>query len=332
MALDRQRLEKLLQWLEDRWYRGVPPEWWLRSISRAYGAHVRRRRRDFLRGRGVQRAGVPVIVVGNLTVGGAGKTPVVLALAHALQERGWKPGIVSRGYGGQAKGPLLVKTRASASFVGDEPLMLARRSGAPVAVAARRIEAVRLLERESGVDVVIADDGLQHYGLARDVEIVVIDGLRRYGNNLLLPAGPLREPVARADAADFRLVNGGFERSNEERIHVELGEVLALDESQSLPIGAFAGRRVHAVAGIGNPERFFKNLRDHGVEVEPHPFPDHHPFVADDLQFRDGAPVLMTEKDAVKCREFATPGQWYVRAHTRLPERFLDALERKLPR
>ena len=143
---------------------------------------------------------------------------------------------------------------------------------------------------------------------------------------------PLREPVERADAAHFRLVNGGFSRPNEERIHVELRNVIALDGSQDLPNSAFVGRRVHAVAGIGNPQRFFKNLRDHGIEVEAHAFPDHHPFVADDLRFPDSAPVLMTEKDAVKCRNFAAPGRWFVRADTVLPDRFLDALERLLPR
>jgi tetraacyldisaccharide 4'-kinase len=330
-AGDPHRMAKLARWLEARWYGGVESEWWLRAIARTYGAHIRKKRRAFLRGRGVQRAAVPVIVVGNLTVGGAGKTPVVLALAQALAKRGWRPGIVSRGYGGKAAMPLRVRAGDNPALVGDEPVLLARRSGVPVAIAAKRIEAIRILE-QAKVDLVIADDGLQHYALGRDVEIVVIDGIRRYGNGLLLPAGPLREPVERADAAHFRLVNGGFSRPNEERIHVELRKVIALDGSQDLPIAAFAGQRVHAVAGIGNPERFFKNLRDHGIDVEPHAFPDHHPFEADDLRFRDNAPVLMTEKDAVKCRAFATPGRWFVRADTVLPEPFLDALERLLPR
>ena len=322
----------LIAGLEKRWYGGAKPEWWLRLLASWYGANARRRRAQFLAGLGVQKSKLPVVVVGNLTIGGTGKTPLVLAIVEGLRERGWKPGIVSRGYGGRVTAPRRVSPHGDALQVGDEPLLLARRSGVPVVVATRRIDAVRMLEASGEVDVIVADDGLQHYAMGRDVEIVVIDGLRRLGNGRLLPAGPLREPVERGAAADFRVVNGGFPEAGEIRMHLELDDAVSLDGRTRKPLAEFAGRRVHAVAGIGNPERFFKSLRDAGLDIEPHPFPDHHPFVGDDLQFGDDAPILMTEKDAVKCRTFSPRNRWYVPARAELPESFLDAVARKLRR
>ena len=322
----------LIAGLEKRWYGGAPPDWWRRLIASWYGANARRRRAQFLAGIGVQKSKLPLVVVGNLTVGGTGKTPLVLAIVEALRERGRRPGIVSRGYGGRTTAARLVSPHSDASQVGDEPLLLARRSGVPVAVATRRMDAVRLLEAGGKVDVIVADDGLQHYAMGRDVEVVVIDGLRRLGNGRLLPAGPLREPPERGASADFRVVNGGFPQAGEIRMHLELDDAVSLDGSKRMPLAEFAGRRVHAVAGIGNPERFFKSLRDAGLDIEPHPFPDHHPFTGDDLQFGDDAPILMTEKDAVKCRTFSPRNRWYVPARAELPESFLDALDRRLPR
>ena len=322
----------LIAGLEKRWYGGAKPEWWLRLIASWYGANARRRRAQFLAGLGVSRSKLPVIVVGNLTVGGTGKTPLVLAIVEGLRARGRKPGIISRGYGGKQRAAMRVSPHAHADVVGDEPLLLARRSGVPVAIARKRIDAARLLEASGEVDVLVADDGLQHYGLGRDVEVVVIDGLRRHGNGRLLPAGPLREPVARGADADFRVINGGFPEPGEIRMHLELDDAVSLDDKKWRPLADFLGTRVHAVAGIGNPERFFKSLRDAGLDIEPHPFPDHHPFTGEDLHFGDDAPILMTEKDAVKCRTFSTRNRWYVPAIARLPETFLDALDRKLPR
>lgn len=326
------RKAALTAWFERRWYGGVEPEWWLKSLAAVYGAHVKRKRVQFLAGIAVAKPALPVIVVGNLTVGGVGKTPLVLALVQGLQALGRKPGIISRGYGGKARRALLVTPKSDPEWVGDEPLLMARRSGVPVAVAPYRIEAARLLEAAGEVDVLIADDGLQHYGLARDVEIVVTDGLRRLGNGRLLPAGPLREPVERGRAVDFRVVNGGFPEPGEIRMHLELADPISLDGRITCPLGDFAGTKVHAVAGIGHPERFFKSLREAGLQIEPHPFPDHHPFLPDDLRFDDDLPVLMTEKDAVKCRPFAARNRWYVPARAVLPEALPDAILRKLPR
>jgi tetraacyldisaccharide 4'-kinase len=322
----------LIAGLERRWYGGEAPEWWLRLIASWYGANARRRRAQYLAGLGVEKSRLPVVVVGNLTIGGTGKTPLVLSVVEGLRARGWRPGIVSRGYGGRSRGARLVSPHSDAAMVGDEPLLLARRSGVPVAVARKRIDAVRLLESGGQVDLLVADDGLQHYGMGRDVEVVVIDGLRRHGNGRLLPAGPLREPLERGAAADFRVVNGGFPEPGEIRMHLELDDAVSLDGRESRPLSDFAGTRVHAVAGIGHPERFFKSLRDAGLDIEPHPFPDHHPFTGDDLQFGDAAPILMTEKDAVKCRTFSPRNRWYVPARAHLPESFLDALHRKLAR
>lgn len=321
----------LAAWFERRWYDGVAPGPVLGALAALYGTVARVRRARYLRRRARQeRVALPVVVVGNLAVGGAGKTPLTLALVEALRARGWRPGVISRGHGGSATGPERVVASSDPARVGDEPALIARRSGAPVAIARRRLAAAQLLAAAHEADVLVADDGLQHYALSRDIEIAVIDGRRRYGNGRLLPAGPLREPVARAADCDFRVVNGGEADPGEVPMRLELGRALALDDTAAQPLAAFRGRRVHALAGIGDPERFFAALRAHGIEVVPHPFPDHHPFRASDLVFREDLPLLMTEKDAVKCRAFAAPARWYVPAEARLPEAFLDAVDARL--
>lgn len=324
---------RLAAWLERRWYGGVAPEGPLRWIAACYERIVRRRRRRFQRARGAQpRQGVPVVVVGNLSVGGAGKTPLVIALIDALRARGWRPGVISRGYGGGAPGPERVLPGSDPARVGDEPCLIAARSGAPVAIARRRPAALELLQRSREVDLVIADDGLQHYALPRDLEILVIDGRRRFGNGRLLPAGPLREPVERAADCDFRIVNGGTADADEVPMQLMLDAAQALDGSVTRPLHEFVGQRVHALAGIGDPQRFFDALRALGIEVVPHPFPDHHAFRAADLRFAESLPLLMTEKDAVKCRAFAAPGRWCVPVRAVLPDVFLDALDARLRR
>lgn len=323
----------LAAWFERRWYGDVAPEWPLRLLSTLYGAVATRRRAKYLRRRASQdRVAVPVIVVGNLAIGGAGKTPLTLALIEALRARGWRPGVISRGYGGSAAGPERVFRDSDPRRVGDEPSLIARRSGAAVAIARRRLAAARLLADAREVDVLIADDGLQHYALPRDLEIAVVDGRRRYGNECLLPAGPLREPLEREMACDFRVVNGGEAGADEVPMRLVLRQAVALDGSRTERLDAFAGRRVHAIAGIGDPERFFTALRARGVEVVPHPFPDHHPFRATDLRFAEALPLLMTEKDAIKCREFAAPDRWSVPADADLPETFFDAVDARLRR
>jgi tetraacyldisaccharide 4'-kinase len=322
---------RLAAWLDRRWYGGIAPEWPLRLLAALYGALARRRRNAFLARRATApRRALPVVVVGNLSVGGAGKTPLVLALIEGLRARGWRPGVVSRGYGGRVPGPERVLASSDPARVGDEPCLIVRRSGVPLAIARKRVEAAALLEASREVDLLLADDGLQHYALARDLELLVIDGRRRFGNGRLLPAGPLREPPARGLECDFRVLNGGTPQGDEVPMQLRLSEARTLDDGEVRPLSSFSGTRVHAVAGIGDPERFFAALREEGIEVVPHPFPDHHAFRAADLRFGDGLPLLMTEKDAVKCRAFAAPGRWFVPARAELPPAFLDALDARL--
>jgi tetraacyldisaccharide 4'-kinase len=295
------------------WYEQAAPPWWLLPLSLVYGAAAGSRR--FLYAKRLRKSTVmplPVVVVGNLSVGGTGKTPLVCWLAARLGEAGFKPGVVTRGYGGSSGSVRLIGSGDDPAVVGDEPILLARRTGVPVAIGRDRPAAAQLLVN-AGCDVVVSDDGLQHYALARDCEIVVIDGDRRFGTGWLLPAGPLREPKARMAFADAIVVNGGralldgaLSMRLEARSASSLigGAVKALDE--------FAGCSVHAVAGIGNPERFFNMLRAHGIEVVGHPLPDHARLQPSDISFADERPVLMTEKDAVKCRAIAGPRHWYV--------------------
>ena len=321
----------LTAWFERRWYGDVAPEWPLRALAALYAVVARRRRASFLRRRARQeRVALPVIVVGNLAIGGAGKTPLTLALIDALRARGWRPGVISRGYGGTAIGPERVLADSDPRRVGDEPCLIARRSGVAVAIARRRPAAAKLLGDAREVDVLIADDGLQHYALTRDIEIAVIDGRRRYGNAALLPAGPLREPQERASACDFRVVNGGDTTDDEIPMHLAMRQAVALDGSGAVALTEFAGRRVHAVAGIGDPTRFFAALRALDIDVVPHPFPDHHAFEASDLQFAEALPVLMTEKDGVKCRSFPGQERFVVPVDAQLPETFFDAVATRL--
>jgi tetraacyldisaccharide 4'-kinase len=304
----------------------------LRGLSALFGRVARLRRQAYLAGRKPgERAGLPVIVVGNLAVGGAGKTPLTIALVEALRARGFAPGVISRGYGRDDVSIVRrVSTDDDARFVGDEPLLIARRTKAPVAVAARRIDAARLLAATNEVNVLIADDGLQHYALARDVEILVVDGRRRFGNGRLLPAGPLREPLERADACDFVVVNGGQAQDEEVQMRLELSRAVALHDGHAKPLAEFRGSNVHALAGIADPERFFSSLRGHGLDITTHAFADHHDFSVSDLDFGDAAPVLMTEKDAVKCAAFAQPNWYAVPVQAKLPESFFDAVAQRI--
>ncbi|SRR5579871_528346 len=288
--------------LERAWYGSGGA--WLAPLAALYGAVAGLRRSAYRAGLlRAERAARPVVVVGNLTVGGSGKTPLVAWLAAELGARGLKAGIVSRGYGGRVRAPTRVRPDSDPALVGDEPVLLARRTGAPVAVAADRVAAARLIEGE--VDLVLADDGLQHYRLARELEIAVVDGERRFGNGRLLPAGPLREPPGRLTGVDFVVVNGGTAAAGEIAMRLRPVALVALGSGERRPLAAFAGRRVHAIAAIGHPARFFATLRAAGVLALEHPLPDHAPIGAGTLAFGDGLPLLMTEKDAVKCRGLA---------------------------
>ncbi len=317
--------------LQRRWYEDRPPPWWTLPLAALYGG-VAGLRRTLYRCNwlGVHKLSVPVIVVGNVSVGGAGKTPLTIALVEALRARGFRPGVVSRGYAGTAQKPLLLDARPDPVVVGDEPALIRLRTGVPVAVGADRPAAARLLPGQ-GVDVIVADDGLQHHALARDVEICVVDGGRRFGNQRMLPAGPLREPLARLREVDFVVCNGGDPQAGEIPMRLEPGAaVLLADPSCKKPLADFAGIRAHAVAGIGNPRRFFAALRESGIEVVEHPFPDHHRYTQRDLEFSDGLAVLMTEKDAVKCRGFAKADWWAIPVSAALPESFFDEVARRI--
>ena len=257
--------------------------------------------------------GCPVVVVGNLAVGGTGKTPLVIAMAKLLSRRGLRVGIVCRGYRGSAsRWPRRVRPDADPARVGDEAVLLARRAGVPVAAGPNRIAAARILVRRSKCDVILSDDGLQHLRLARDVEIVVVDGVRRHGNGRCLPAGPLREPLSRLASVDLVVVNGDA-REGELEMRLVAGDASSLDDAGvTRPLDSFRDGPVHAVCAIGHPERFFRTLEAHGLTIVRHPFPDHHSFSEAEVRFADGAPVLMTEKDAVKCERFAGAGHWCV--------------------
>lgn len=263
------------------------------------------------------RVATPVVVVGNITVGGTGKTPFTIWLVERLQARGLRVGVVSRGYGRATQGAVVVSPTSTAHEVGDEPLLIQRRTGCSVAVAERRVDAARALASR-GLDVLVSDDGLQHLALVRDVEIAVVDGARRFGNGRLLPAGPLRERPSRLASVDAVIVNHGTAlggRAPSFEMRIDALEARRVDEtSPAQPLASLSGTPVHAVAGIGHPERFFAVLERAGLSIVWHPFPDHHEFRAQDLQFGDDAPILMTEKDAVKCASFATPLMYYVPA------------------
>jgi len=271
------------------------------------------------------RPPVPVVIIGNISVGGTGKTPAVAAVADILRRAGYTPGLVSRGYGGAAESwPQPVSAESDPAVVGDEPVLLAGRTDCPMSVGPDRPEAVRFLLREHPeVDVIIADDGLQHYSLERDVEVAVIDGTRGLGNGACLPAGPLREPQGRLRHVDFVLINGGEAGAiSGYPMTLSGDEAVNLSDARRLPLAALREEKIHAVAGIGSPERFFRVLERVGLNVVEHPFPDHHRFAEIDLSFGDEAPVLMTEKDAVKCRRFVRPGYWYLPVEAELPGEF----------
>jgi tetraacyldisaccharide 4'-kinase len=288
-----------------------------------------------------KRLPVPVMVVGNITAGGSGKTPLVAALAHELAARGWHPGIVSRGYGRrdeQSAAPLLVTSAADPVQAGDEPVLLARR-GFPVVVARDRVAAAHaLLAAHPRCRVIIADDGLQHYALGRDVEIAVVDAARGFGNGWRLPAGPLRETPRRlvaVDAVVALVANDAVplpaELAGAFRMTLAAESFRRVNASEVVVgANAFAGTGVHAIAGIGNPHRFFALLRSLGIDAIAHPYPDHHRFVAADLALPDARAVLMTEKDAIKCTTFADERCWYLPVSARIDPALVARVEEKL--
>lgn len=304
--------------LEATWYQRHPVRWLLWPVSLLYGLVTALRRTCYRRGwLRSERLPVPVIVVGNITVGGTGKTPLVVWLVEYLRQRGWQPGIISRGYRGRSlHWPRRVSADSNPDEVGDEPVLLAQRLSCPLAVGPSRVDAARDLLADSSVNIIVSDDGLQHYALARDIEIVVVDAQRQLGNGLLLPAGPLREPEQRLREVDCVVINGG--NAPRPAMHMLSSAVVRLDGKESRLLRDFSGKAVLGVAGIGNPDRFFAALREAGLQVVPRSLPDHHRFRPADIDAPDNMDVIMTEKDAVKCRAFAGPRHWYLKVEAKL--------------
>lgn len=318
------------------WYEGSAWIKLLYPLSLLFGFVARRKRAGAL-AKGQYRASVPVIVVGNITAGGTGKTPLCLTLARYLRANGHKVALVSRGYGGKPRQtPLQVTPDTDPALSGDEALLLARDSQCPVIVDPDRVSAVRYAETHCMPTVIISDDGLQHYALGRTVEIAVIDGQRGLGNGLLLPAGPLREAPERLREVDFVVINGDLQRP----LPVVLPETHTMTLQVAQMVNVLSGERfavqswlkqqgqnpIHAVAGIGNPPRFFTSLRQLGFVIIEHAFPDHHAFTAGDLAFDGPQPVIMTAKDAVKCRAFARGNWWSLEVEGNVPVALLEKL------
>ena len=270
---------------------------------------------------------VPVIIVGNLTVGGTGKTPMVIELANLLKKNGYRPGVISRGYGGKARTwPQQVRSDGDPTMVGDEAILIARRTNCPMAVGPNRVASAEALLKYTDCNVIISDDGMQHYSLGRDIEIAVIDGIRRYGNEKCLPAGPLREPIKRLDQVNFKITNG-IAGPDEFAMSYKAEKLCRADDpAVTLDISSLKNQTVHAIAGIGNPQRFFDNLKLSGLDIIEHAFPDHYPFKKEDLDFGEIQPIVITEKDAVKCQRFYLHNVWYQPIEAILDNQFTEQL------
>lgn len=302
-----------MHWLERHWYRLTPLHILLLPISLIFGLLAALRRALYRCGaKPSEKLPAPVIVVGNITVGGSGKTPLTLWLAQQLINEGWHPGIISRGYGGSNDAPQAAHSSSRPDEVGDEAVLMAQRGLCPVWVGRDRAAAGKaLLQAHPECDVLLSDDGLQHYRLQRDVEIAVVDGVRRFGNGFLLPAGPLRELPSRLNEADAVVINGGVATGQEYRMQLE-GTLFhnLLNPDTVRRASDFHGMKLHAIAGIGNPQRFFDHLKNIGLTVQSHAYPDHHRYTPVDLEFADADAILMTEKDAVKCAALSNQENW----------------------
>lgn len=322
-----------MHWLQHHWYRITPLHLILFPLSLIFRLLVAVRREMYLNGTLTShQLLLPVIVIGNITVGGTGKTPLTLALAQQLVELGWHPLIISRGYGRTISRPQKVSLSSTSTQVGDEPLLMAQRDICPVWVGANRVATARTaLQNHPLCDVVLCDDGLQHYRLQRDVEIAVIDGVRGFGNGLILPAGPLREPVSRLQTVDAVVVNGGETIAGQFLMRLS-GDVFynLPDTTRKAAPADFHKRNIHAVAGIGNPQRYFQHLESLGLSFTPHAFPDHHPYTASDLVFANCDVILLTEKDAVKCASFADARYWVLRVDAQIDSALIDHILRKI--
>jgi tetraacyldisaccharide 4'-kinase len=311
--------------LTRHWYHNGPVAFLLSPLSWLYCGIAKFRRKRLTAQQADIHLNVPIIVVGNISVGGTGKTPMVIWLAAFLQKQGYHPGIVSRGYGGKGDAiPALVTADSDTKIVGDEAVLTARRTNCPMWVGHDRVFTIqKLLEFHQGIDVIISDDGLQHYRMPRNIEIAMIDGARRFGNELCLPAGPLREPVSRLREVDFRIVTGSLADDLEYAMELDGDELVNLRSAgKQLMLSTLQDVPIHAVAGIGNPSRFFMRLEQAGLDVTRHHFPDHHTYRPEDLQFGDERMIVMTEKDAVKCSVFADQRFWYLPVKAKPEKRY----------
>ena len=315
----------------DSWYRKSLWLYLLLPFSLIFTYITNRRRRKFVKSKKLShKTSIPLIVVGNLTIGGTGKTPLVAYIASELAKKGYKPGLVSRGYGGKFRETLHVTSDTPVRQTGDEAQILSKLN-LPFYIDKNRVRAVKTLEENHDCDVIISDDGLQHYNMNRDIEIVVIDGKRRFGNNLTFPAGPLRETKTRLNSVDFIVNNSGPTQENEYLMNVSPAKFVHLKSGKSYPIKKWPmHKQVHAVAGLGNPGRFFDLLARLGFEIIRHPFPDHHNFDESDIFYLDHLPIIMTEKDASKCRQFDNNKIWYLTIEADVSDRFIEELDTKL--
>ncbi|MDV6314889.1 tetraacyldisaccharide 4'-kinase [Idiomarina sp. HP20-50] len=323
-------------WLQEQWYKARlhPLLFLLTPLSLLFWLVTNLRRSFYFSGL-IRRykANVPVIVVGNISVGGTGKTPMVIALCQWLKEEGWKPGVISRGYGGKGPFPHSVSENDDPNFVGDEPLLMRRRTACPVVIAPKRAQAAQLMSEEfPDVDVIISDDGLQHYGLKRDIELIMLDAERGTGNGWLLPAGPLREGPWRLKGADWVISNYGRHAFAKHVVDVEPGQWHRVDNDEKVELKA--DDDFYAIAGIGYPQRFFNSLSEQGIKLTgSQGFNDHHVYREEDFSQLSSHPILMTEKDASKCQAFAQPNWYYQTIEAKLPEvmktNLLAELERK---
>ena len=313
--------------VERAWYEGAWWLWLLRPLEVIFRLLAAARRVLYQKGcLAVYRPAVPVVVVGNITVGGTGKTPVIVALVEYLQQQGIRVGVVSRGYGAvHLRAALRVASDCTARDCGDEPLLIYQRTGCPCVVAPSRAEAVRELLRSNELDLVLSDDGLQHYALGRDMEIAVLDDARRIGNGFCLPAGPLREPKARLRSVDCVLYRGSNDLDNGVLYRPESLHNLATGDSCP-PAPALLGKAVYAIAGIAQPGQFLAGLRSLGFELEPRLFEDHHGYTSHDFAGLANKPIIMTEKDAVKCAGLVGDNAWYLKVSAQLPAKVTDTI------
>lgn len=316
--------------LDHYWYSQNPVAWLLLPLSWLFCvvAMVRRQlyQNDILSQHSLP---VPVVVIGNISVGGTGKTPLIIALSQLLSQQGFKVGIISRGYGGTVTGVHTVSADDDATVCGDEPLLIKMRTGLPVVIGSDRVAAAQHLLDHHDCDVLLSDDGMQHYRMQRDMEIAVVDSARMHGNGFCIPAGPLREPKSRLQQVDMVVFHG--DSTKPYHFILEIDQCKELVSGIEKPLTVFEGTKVHAIAGIGHPQRFFSQLKARGLEIIEHPFPDHHVYTAADFEFDDELAVLMTEKDAVKCVGLKLENAWSVSANASLSTRLMEDIISMVP-